>query len=145
MQHGHLWFNAFLPFLRRYPLVVTAHDARHHVGDRISRKTPQAIVDFGFRRASRVIVHANQVKETLVRECGLSPETVDVVPHISLGSAPDSAPSHDQEPTVLFFGRIWEYKGLEHLIRAEPLITAEVPNAKIVIAGEGEDLIGIAA
>ena len=67
------------------------------------------------------------------------PEIVDVVPHISLGSAPDDAPSHDQEPTILFFGRIWEYKGLEYLIRAEPLITAEVPNAKIVIAGEGED------
>ena len=138
LQHGHLWFNAFLPFLRRYPLVVTAHDARHHVGDRISRKTPQAIVDFGFRRASRLIVHARPVKEIIVRECGLSPEIVDVVPHISLGSAPDDAPSH-QEPTVLFFGRIWEYKGLEFLIRAEPLITAEVPNAKIVIAGEGED------
>jgi glycosyltransferase involved in cell wall biosynthesis len=139
LQHGHLWFNAILPFVRRYPLVVTAHDARHHIGDRISRKTPQAIVDFGFRRASRIIVHARQVKGILVRECGLSPEIVDVVPHISLGSAPDGAPSHDQEPTILFFGRIWEYKGLEYLIRAEPLITAEVPNAKIVIAGEGED------
>jgi glycosyltransferase involved in cell wall biosynthesis len=139
LQHGHLWFNAFLPFLRRYPLVVTAHDARHHIGDRISQKTPQAIVDFGFRRASRLIVHARPVKEIVVRECGLSPEIVEVVPHISLGSVPAVPPPLDQEPTILFFGRIWEYKGLEYLIRAEPLITAEVPNAKLVIAGEGED------
>ena len=43
-------------------------------------------------------------------------------------------------PTVLFFGRIWEYKGLEYLIRAEPLIAAEVPDAKIVIAGAGRRL-----
>jgi glycosyltransferase involved in cell wall biosynthesis len=83
-------------------------------------------------------VHARQVKEVIVHECGLAPEIVDVVAHLSLGSAPDGAPPHDQEPTILFFGRIWEYKGLEYLIRAEPLITAEVPNAKIVIAGEGE-------
>ena len=48
-------------------------------------------------------------------------------------------PRRTRNPTVLFFGRIWEYKGLEYLIRAEPLITAEVPNVKIVIAGEGED------
>ena len=40
---------------------------------------------------------------------------------------------------VLFFGRIWAYKGLEYLIRAETLITACVPDAKIVIAGQGED------
>lgn len=141
LQHGHLWFNTILPLLRRYPLVVTAHDARHHVGDKVSRKTPQAIVDFGFRRASRLIVHAKQVKEVMVRECGVSADTVDVVPHISLGSAPDGTrpwPSEPQ-PTVLFFGRIWDYKGLEYLIRAEPFITAEMPDVKIVIAGEGED------
>ena len=40
---------------------------------------------------------------------------------------------------VLFFGRIWEYKGLEYLIKAEPLITKEIPGAKIIIAGAGED------
>ena len=40
---------------------------------------------------------------------------------------------------ILFFGRIWDYKGLQYLIEAEPLITTEVPGARIVIAGAGED------
>ena len=40
---------------------------------------------------------------------------------------------------ILFFGRIWEYKGLEYLIKAEPLITKEVLDAKIIIAGTGEN------
>jgi glycosyltransferase involved in cell wall biosynthesis len=40
---------------------------------------------------------------------------------------------------VLFFGRIWPYKGLDVLIRAEPLITQRVPKARIAIAGRGED------
>ena len=140
MQHGHLWFNGVLPLLRAaHPLVLTAHDIQQHPGDEPSRKTPQAVMDFGFRCASRLIVHASRLKDEVVRRCRVSPEIVDVVPHISLGSTSDRAPSHEHGPTVLFFGRIWEYKGLEYLIRAEPLITDEIPDARIVIAGEGED------
>ena len=45
----------------------------------------------------------------------------------------------EQENTILFFGRIWDYKGLQYLIEAEPLITARIPNARIVIAGRGDD------
>ena len=40
---------------------------------------------------------------------------------------------------MLFFGRIYRYKGLEYLIKAEPTITKEMPSAKIIIAGTGED------
>jgi len=138
LQNGHLWFNAFLPFLRRFPLVLTVHDPRHHPGDRVSQKTPQAVMDFGFRQATQVIVHAEPPKRVIVEECQIPPEHVNFVPHVSLGDVPYSAPA-DEQPTILFFGRIWEYKGLEYLIRAEPLITAQIPGTTIVIAGEGED------
>jgi glycosyltransferase involved in cell wall biosynthesis len=138
LQQGHLWFNGFLPLLRRYPLVLTVHDPRQHLGDEGGRKTPQAVMDFGYRRASQLIVHAEQSKQVVVRECGAPPENVHVVPHISLGESP-LLPPQDDGSTILFFGRIWQYKGLEFLIRAEPLITAEVPEARIVIAGEGEN------
>ena len=138
VQQGHLWFNTVLPLLRRYPLVLTVHDPRQHLGDHGGQKTPQAIMDFGFRRASRLIVHAEQSKQVVVRECGTSADIVDVVPHISLGTSPSTIPP-DNGSTILFFGRIWEYKGLEYLIRAEPLISAEIPHARIVIAGTGED------
>jgi starch synthase len=138
VQQGHLWFNGFLPLLRRYPLVVTVHDPRQHMGDDAGRKTPQAVMDFGFRQASQLIVHATQSKQVVVGECGAPPEIVHVVPHISLGVSPPS-PQRDNGSTVLFFGRIWAYKGLDFLIRAEPHITAEVPDARIVIAGQGED------
>jgi hypothetical protein len=47
-----------------------------------------------------------------------------------------------EDRPALFFGRIWAYKGLAYLIRAEPLITAQIPEAKIVSAGEVEDFAG---
>ena len=50
LQQGHLWFNLALPFLKRYPLVITVHDPKYHLGNRESQKTPQTVATFGFRR-----------------------------------------------------------------------------------------------
>ena len=46
----------------------------------------------------------------------------------------------ERKNTLLFFGRIWKYKGLDTLIRAEPLISKEIPDVKIIIAGRGESM-----
>lgn len=139
LQLGHLWFNLALPLLGDCPLVLTVHDTSIHVGDRDSGKTPQWMHDRVCYRAQKRIVHAPQVKESLVKRLDIPGSSVHVIPHIRIGddAAPECADAG--EPLILFFGRIWEYKGLEYLIRAEPLITSRVPQAKIVIAGRGED------
>ena len=138
LQSGHLWFNFALPLLRRFPLVLTVHDPSRHVGDAPSRKTPQWVLDWGCRRASQVIVHAPQLKAALVSRMNISGDRVHVIPHVLCGDDELQKKITEEEDLILFFGRIWEYKGLEYLIRAEPLITAEVPTARIVIAGVGE-------
>lgn len=139
LQQGYLWFNPTLAFLRDYPLVVTIHDPTPHVGDKSREKTPQAISNIAYRLASRIIVHNRHVRDVMV-EMGIAPEALDIVPtvvrgHPGIGSGQKE--QHDVQ--VLFFGRIWEYKGLEYLIKAEPAITSAVPDARIVIAGQGED------
>ena len=45
----------------------------------------------------------------------------------------------EQPGMVLFFGKIYPYKGLEYLIMAQPLISREAPEARITIAGIGVD------
>lgn len=139
-QHGHFWFNLALPWLKRYPLVMTIHDPRHHPGDRSSQVTPQRLLDFGFRRATQIIVHTNYAAQVVMNELGIPAEKIHVIPHIELGYANAAPHISEEEGLILFFGRIWAYKGLEYLIRAEPLITARAPQAKIVIAGQGENL-----
>jgi len=136
LQQGHLWFNFALPFLRQYPLVITSHDPITHTGE----KTPQWIFDWGCHRAGELIVHTPQMKNLLIKRLHLPGSRVHVITHILCGD--DSAQTHieEEEHLVLFFGRISKYKGLEYLIRAEPLISDKVPQAKFVIAGTGVDI-----
>lgn len=138
-QQGHLWFNLLLPYLRAQPLVLTVHDARPHPGDRVSAKTPQFVFDLGYRRADQFIVHAEHVKEQLTTQWGFAADDIHVIPLAFPDVSPDAAARHDDRPyTILFFGRIWPYKGLEHLIGAEPHIADRISHFRIVIAGTGE-------
>jgi glycosyltransferase involved in cell wall biosynthesis len=143
LQQGHLWFNIALPLVRSVPLVLTVHDPRHHAGDRSSRKTPQGIMNFGFLQADRLIVHGEGLKHELNKASGIRSEKIHVVPHVALGpQTPEPANGLDDENegrTILFFGRIWKYKGLKYLIEAETIIAQSMPDVRIVIAGEGED------
>ncbi len=139
-QHGHLWFNLALPALRAYALVATVHDPRPHLGDRSSQKTPPWMMNFGYRRADRIIVHGEEIKRQVVKALGTQGARIHSIPHIAIGRRSESEGSIDQEGNVvLFFGRIWEYKGLEYLIRAAPAVSLAIPDAQFVIAGEGED------
>jgi glycosyltransferase involved in cell wall biosynthesis len=138
LQAGHFWFNISLPLLR-HPFVLTIHDTQPHLGDLPSQRTPQWANEIAYRHADEIIVHAEYVRQSFLTKHPIGSEHLHVIPHIKLGEEAVLTEALEDDNTVLFFGRIWEYKGLEYLIRAEPLITAEVPGAKIVIAGQGED------
>ena len=50
-------------------------------------------------------------------------------------SAPDAEPGEPEGRTLLFFGLIRGYKGLDVLIRALPAIVAGAPGTRLVVAG----------
>ncbi len=137
-QGFHLWFDLALAAWRRYPLVFTVHDFRAHPGDTLTQKTPFWLEMLARRSADQIIVHSRHVEELLGKELGAR-RNIHRMPHIQIGGDPVPAKFEEDENLILFFGRIWEYKGLEYLIRAEPLISARVPGARILIAGQGED------
>ncbi|MCU1242684.1 MAG: glycosyl transferase group 1 [Candidatus Acidoferrum typicum] len=138
-QGFHPWFDLALPLWHRYPLVCTVHDFRPHPGDKLSQKTPFWVEMFVRRQADQLIVHSQHVQELMVQKSSRFRENISLMPHIQIGQECSSAIVQEDEHLILFFGRIWEYKGLQYLICAEPLISARVPDVRIMIAGQGED------
>jgi len=142
LQGEHPWFNLILPFLRqRYPLVTTVHDVVPHIGDTKSRKFPSFISKLSVRYADQIIVHGKKLKKAMMEKSDKSTNNVHVLPRgvNSIYRRFIKSEVKEEDNLILFFGRIWEYKGLRYLIEAEPLITEKIPTAKIVIAGIGED------
>lgn len=139
IQSGHLWFNFARFLLRDYTVVTTVHDPRAHTGDVSTRKTPQFVMDLGYKNSDHLIVHTAEMKPILMDAIGVADETVSVIPLTALGDASLAQDVEENQNTILFFGRIFEYKGLEYLIRAEPIIREQVSDFKIVIAGRGDD------
>ncbi len=135
------WFNLGLATWRPRNLVTTIHDPVMHAGDRSQRNIPQSVRDLPIPRSQHLIVHSQFVKDTLLARHAVFPERITVVPHgeFSLYKRWNDQDWPEREGTILFFGRIWPYKGLEYLIAAEPIISAACPQAHFIIAGQGEN------
>ncbi|MCK9298783.1 MAG: glycosyltransferase family 4 protein [Methanoculleus sp.] len=136
-----------LPMLRKYPLVATFHDIEPHPGEdrlldvgsllyRLTLFVSRVLPD-------RIFVHGKALRDILVENYRIPARKVHVIPIGEHEVTPfvkfEEAGMEPDGRRVLFFGRIHRYKGLDYLIQAEPLITREVPDARIVIAGTGED------
>ncbi len=139
MQSAHLWFSLALRFLRSCPRVLTVHDVTIHPGDRNSARTPQWVRHRAVAHSDHRIVHARANAASLIDTGRAAQGTVHVVPHIALLEPVVRSAGAEDDGLLLFFGRIWPYKGLEYLLRAEPLIAQECPGVRTVIAGEGEE------
>lgn len=142
IQGGHPWFSFILPLLhsKRYPLVMTFHDVKPHIGENHLRT--RFINYCGRTYSDKMIVHGEKLKEIMIKKYGIPNENVHVISIGEHNVVPfkkyDRKDLREEGNLILFFGRIYEYKGLKYLIKAEPLITKKMPNAKIIIAGRGE-------
>ncbi|MBN1453544.1 MAG: glycosyltransferase family 4 protein [Anaerolineales bacterium] len=134
------WAMPVFGLFLKTPLVVSVHDVERHVGERGLWAVPSFVYPWQWLWSDHVIVHADSAKQRLVGQYNYQPGRIHVIPigsyeyyhRFTHGDCPE------RPNTVLFFGRIWGYKGLQYLIEAEPLITQAVPNARIIIAGQGE-------
>lgn len=113
-----------------YPTVFTAHEVL----------PPRTAHQEGFWREAfaavdRVVVHSRGSGERLVG-LGVDPAKIVEIPHPAFDSSNGTPAAAPTGTTLLFFGLIREYKGLDVLIKALPAVVAAVPEARLLVAGD---------
>lgn len=128
-----------IPYLvGQIPSVVSVHDTRPHACESAGRI--DLVRRLFLRKARGLIFHSRHAKRDFLQQC---PETAllryshviplgvyDVFRHFCCETCA-------VEPnTVMFFGRISPYKGMDTLLAAAPLIAERVAGLRVIIAGK---------
>ncbi len=139
VQSGTIWEFSLKLLFHDIPFVVTIHDVTRHPTRQKWVETPQFFLDWSAKLSDAIIVHGEKLKKAARARFGedirIYASCHGIVSKYGAGTA-DLIPSRF---IVLLFGRIDEYKGVEYLVEAERLIRREIPQIKIIIAGEAQD------
>ncbi|MGI8726964.1 MAG: glycosyltransferase family 4 protein [Solirubrobacterales bacterium] len=154
--HGHDWLvaGACDHLARRFgaPLVCTIHATEHGRHQGWVDKHPQSHIHATERwisnRADRVIACSFYMREQIADIFGVPEARVEVIPNgidptdLVVGDRAElrrlrsefAAPG---EKLVLLIGRLVYEKGFQFALEAMPLLIAEVPNTRFLVAGSG--------
>jgi len=151
-----LWNYKFEPFDRTFlmlyyklcgkKVVLTAHNVNKDKRDSRDSPLKHLTLRIQYGLVDHIFVHTQRMKSELREDFGVREQAVTVIPFGINNAARDSgiAPAEakrrlrisGQEKTILFFGRIKPYKGLEYLLSGFQDILAKDPNYRLIIAGE---------
>lgn len=133
-----LFFIFINKFDNRYPMIITRHGLQSISGSKLV-SLMDGFINFttDFIKFKKIIVHGETDKKILI-DRHVSEEAIAVVPHGIYSLFRDNGKNVLAEKNcILFFGRITQYKGLDYLIKAAPIISKHIRPLKIIVAGEG--------
>jgi glycosyltransferase involved in cell wall biosynthesis len=97
----------------------------------------EALIPRAYRGRPFVVI-SESTRDDLARR-GVDPRRIAVVPcgldHAAYHPEPGQAKS--PAPTILFIGRLRRYKGVEWVMRAMPEVHRRLPEARLVVVGDG--------
>jgi glycosyltransferase involved in cell wall biosynthesis len=126
-------------------IVLTAHNVNE--GRRDSKDTflNRLTLRIQYRLADHIFVHSKKMKLELIEAFGAQEARITVIPfginnavrntHLTPSEAKQRLGIREGERTILFFGRINPYKGLEYLITAFRQILVRCEDYRLIIAG----------
>lgn len=150
-----LWNNRFQFFdrtllmlyykLQGKKIVFTAHNTNSAKRDMKDSLLNRLSLRIQYRLSDRIFVHTNKMKSELVHDFGVNEKAITVISYGINNAVPftDMTPADakrqlrisSEDKTILFFGSIRPYKGLEYLVAAfEQALMTDV-NYRLIIAG----------
>ena len=127
-------------------IALTAHNVNQARRDAKDSLLNRLTLRIQYRLCDHMFVHTKKMKDELCQDFGVTEKAVTVIRHPINNAFPDTELTpveakrklglRDDEKAILFFGRIRPYKGIEHLLAAFRLLTANRSNYRLIIAGE---------
>ena len=134
----HPWTPLLNMFLKKYPIVTTLHDPKMHLGEK--KLHYEFIRLLSLKQSDRIILLTNAFKQYMI-DRGYKAERIDVIPHGTFSyynSKSTNRKSKVYHNTILFFGRISKYKGLDVLLKAYQRIKERNKDVRLLIVGSGD-------
>jgi glycosyltransferase involved in cell wall biosynthesis len=127
-------------------LVFTAHNVNAAERDGVDSLLNRLSLRIQYRLVDHIFVHTESMKAQLARSFRIDQRKVTVIPFGVGGMVPQTrltpaeAKQHlrlsESDRTILFFGRIARYKGLDLLVDAFERIAPKDRSFRLIIAGE---------
>lgn len=156
-QTFHILWNYKFPYFDRTllllyykllgkKLVFTAHNVNAAERDGVDSPLNRLTLRIQYRLVDHIFVHTEGMKDQLARSFGISQDKVTVIPFGVGDMVPQSSLTPEgakrklgllkSDRTILFFGRIVPYKGLDLLMDAFGRMAPRDQSYRLIIAGE---------
>ncbi|HEY1308719.1 MAG TPA: glycosyltransferase family 4 protein [Vicinamibacterales bacterium] len=151
-----LWNNKFEHFDRTVlmlyyrllgkKIAFTAHNINAGKRDAKDSWFNRLTLSFQYRLCHHVFVHTDTMRQELRQDFAVPDHSITVIPFglnagasetdLTTGAAKRRLGLAADDKTLLFFGHIGPYKGLETLVAAFQIVAADDPTYRLIIAGK---------
>ena len=153
-----LWNNKFESFDRTLlmlyykflgkKIALTAHNVNAGIRDSTDTPFNRFTLRIQYRLADHIFVHTERMKSEILKEFGVPGAAVSVIPYGINNAVPNTGLTFEEaklrlgirpgERTLLFFGNIAPYKGVEYLVAAFEQLLTRGGDYRLIVAGRAK-------
>jgi glycosyltransferase involved in cell wall biosynthesis len=137
-----VWSSILCLFIRNEKIITTIHDIQQHKGE--ENIFISTLSSYNIKKSDRLIVLTRSFIPIVIKRYNIAKKKICWIPHANHNyyipeRHDENAETHRQiYNKILFFGRIYQYKGLEILLKAMDILIKSHKRIILKIVGDGE-------